>query len=94
MITKLPKEFRRALNSSETLELEVVDPQTQRVYVICDAGMQSAYWIVKQLPKVFAKCKAARHNRRMRQLGKCAPNLDSNAANAVIPSSHYEARSA
>ena len=37
MATKLSKELSDALQASGAEELEVVDPTTQRLYVICDA---------------------------------------------------------
>lgn len=39
MIAKLSKELSDALQANGTEELEVVDPQTQRVYVICDVAV-------------------------------------------------------
>jgi len=39
MTPQLSKELSDALLASDAEELEVVDPQTQRLYVICDPGM-------------------------------------------------------
>lgn len=39
MTAKLSQELSAALHASGNDQLEVVDPQTQRVYVICDRGM-------------------------------------------------------
>jgi hypothetical protein len=39
MTPQLSKELSDALQASEAEELEVMDPQTQRLYVICDPGM-------------------------------------------------------
>ena len=39
MTPQLSKELSDALQASGAEELEVVDPNTQRLYVICDAGI-------------------------------------------------------
>lgn len=39
MVAKLSQELSEALHASGHRQLEVVDPQTQRVYVLCDREM-------------------------------------------------------